>query len=39
MSTGHSHQLTDIIDYFKIDCKKKIGSENERLDNKAIQLH
>ena len=35
IGTGHSHQLTDIIDYFKIDCEKKIGSENERLDNKA----
>ena len=35
IGTGHSHQLTDIINYFKIDCEKKIGSENERLDNKA----
>ena len=32
---GNSYQLTDIINYFKIDCEKKIGSENERLDNKA----
>jgi len=35
IGTGNSHQLTDIIDYFKIDCEKKIGSENERLDNQA----
>ena len=35
IGTGYSHQLTDIIDYFKIDCEKKIGIENERLDNKA----
>ena len=35
IGTGHSYQLTDIINYFKIDCEKKIGSENERLDNKA----
>jgi len=35
IGTGHSYQLTDIINYFKIDCEKKIGSENERLNNKA----
>ena len=35
IGTGNSYQLTDIINYFKIDCEKKIGSENERLDNKA----
>ena len=35
IGTGHSHNLVDIIDYFKIDCDKKLGSENERLDNKA----
>ena len=35
IGTGHSHNLVDIIDYFKIDCENKIGGENERLDNKA----
>ncbi len=35
VGTGHSHNLVDIIDYFKIDCDKKLGDENERLDNQA----
>ena len=38
IGTGHSHQLTDIINYFKIDCEKKIGSENERLDNRNADI-
>ena len=35
IGTGNSHKLTDLIDYFKIDCEKKLGLENERLENKA----
>ena len=33
----HSYyiKLVDIVNYFKIDCENRIGSENERLDNKA----
>ena len=39
IGTGHTHELVDIVDYFRIDCERKVGSENERLDNKLIQLH
>ncbi|MAV98431.1 MAG: hypothetical protein CML81_01300 [Rhodobiaceae bacterium] len=35
IGTGHTHELVDIVDYFRIDCERKVGSENERLDNKA----
>ena len=35
IGTGQSHKLTDIINYFGIECENKIGGEDERLDNKA----
>ena len=35
IGTGQTNKLVDIVDYFKIDCESRIGSENERLDNKA----
>ena len=36
IGTGNSHKLTDLIDYFKIDCiEKKLGLENERLENRG----
>ena len=35
IGTGHTHELVDLVDYFHIDCERKMGGENERLDNKA----
>jgi len=35
IGTGHTHDLVDIVDYFKIDCERRMGGENERLDNTA----
>ena len=35
IGTGHTHELVDLVDYFHIDCERKIGGLNERLDNKA----
>lgn len=35
IGTGQSHRLVDIVEYFKIDCDKKVGDETERLNNKA----
>ena len=35
IGTGHSHDLTDITDYCQIDCERRLGGDNERLDNKA----
>ena len=35
IGTGTTHKLTDIMNYFGIDTKKRIGDDNERLDNKA----
>ena len=35
IGTGTSHKITDIMNHFGIDFEGKIGSEGERLDNKA----
>lgn len=35
IGTGYTNDLVDIVDYFKIDCERRIGGENERLDNTA----
>ena len=35
IGTGTTHKLTDIMDYFGITTEKKVGGDNERLDNKA----
>ena len=35
IGTGTSHKITDIMNHFGIDFEGKIGSESERLDNKA----
>ena len=35
VGTGITHKLTDIINHFGITAEKRIGGDNERLDNKA----
>ena len=35
MIAGTPHKITDIMNHFGIDFEGKIGSDGERLDNKA----
>ena len=35
VGTGTTNNLTDIAEYFNIDYRPEVGSETERLDNKA----
>ena len=35
IGTGTTNKLTDMMNYFGIDTKKRVGGEDERLDNKA----
>jgi hypothetical protein len=35
IGSGRTNNLIELVDYFKIDCKRVVGNAFERLDNLA----